>query len=439
MKNRCLVEIILFLAVAPGISNAETIYSTFLSGKTYQCCAGQIVSGPSATTAGGLIGQRQAAVAFTPTRNYILTQIELAFYFGGGPNSSRYNLSLNQDRDGVPGAVIESWGGLNAPSQSSGTSSIVQTVVSLPDIQISAGRQYWIVAFPSESNTFVVWNLNAVDGTGPGGRVAENLNNSAWSVYDVPRDSPAFEVQGSAEYPVTGFFPQVAVGGGYSTLFSVTNTGSTTASGNLILTDPQGNPLSVNGEIVDSSGITKPASAGNSFALTVPVGGTVFLLATGLNADSETKTGWAQLESTGGFLTGVAMYESVLDSKIQTSVGVFQSQPLQYATVPVDNDSNESKQTAYAIANPSSQTIAIKLALVGQDGAVVDDTVTVTLGPGEQTASYLWQEMARTNFRGSLVLRGQGGARFIAVALLDNQGLLTAIPLISGKSSSVPD
>lgn len=163
------------------------------------------------------------------------------------------------------------------------------------------------------------------------------------------------------------------------------------------------------------------------------------MLATGLNADSETKTGWAQLESTGGFLTGVAMYESVLDSKIQTSVGVFQSQPLQYATVPVDNDSNESKQTAYAIANPSSQTIAIKLALVGQDGAVVDDTVTVTLGPGEQTASYLWQEMARTNFRGSLVLRGQGGARFIAVALLDNQGLLTAIPLISGKSSSVPD
>jgi hypothetical protein len=207
----------------------------------------------------------------------------------------------------------------------------------------------------------------------------------------------------------------------------------------LILTDPQGNPLSVNGAITDSSGITEPALAGESFAITVPAGGTVFLLATGLNADSATKTGWAQLESTGGFLTGVATYEYVLDSKIQTSVGVLQSQTMQYATIPVDNDSNQSKQIAYAIANPSSQTIAIRLALVGQDGVVVDDTVTVTLGPGEQIARYLWQEMARTNFKGSLVLRGQGGARFIAVALLDKQGLLTAIPLISGKASSVPD
>jgi hypothetical protein len=438
MKNRCLAELVLFLAIAPGISNAETIYSTFLSGKTYQCCAGQIVSGPSATTAGGLIGQRQTAVAFTPTRNYILTQIELAFYFGNGPNSNRFNLSLNQDRDGVPGAVIESWGGLIAPSPSPGTSSIVQTVVSLPDIQLSAGRQYWIVAFPAESNTFVVWNLNALDGSGPGGRVAENLN-SVWSVYDLPRDSPAFEVQGSAKYPVTSYFPQVTVGGGYSTLFTVTNTGSTRASGSLILTDPQGNPLSMYGTITDSSGITGPASAGDSFPITVPAGGTVFLLAAGLSADSATKTGWGQLESTGGFLTGVATYEYMLDSKIQTMVGVLQSQTLQYATIPVDNDSSQGKQTAYAIANPSGQTIAIKLALVGQDGVVVDDTVTVTLGPGEQIARYLWQETARTNFKGSLVLRGQEGAGFIAVALLDKQGLLTAIPLIAGKASSVPD
>ncbi len=438
MKNRCLVELILFLAIASGISNAETIYSTFLSGKTYQCCAGQIVSGPSAATAGGLIAQRQTAVAFTPTRDYILGQISLAFYFGNGPNSNRYNLSLNQDRDGAPGTVIESWGGIIAPAPSGGTSSVVQTVVSLPDIQLSAGRQYWIVAFAAEPNTFVVWNLNAMDGSGPGGRVAENLN-SVWSVYDLPRDSPAFDVQGSAKHPFTSFFPQVAVGGGYSTLFTVTNTGSTSASGSLILTDPQGNPLMVYGTITDSSGITEPASAGDSFAVTVPVGGTVFLRATGLDVDSATKTGWGQLESTGGVLTGVATYEYVLDSKIQTTVGVLQSQTLQYATIPVDNDSSQNKQIAYAIANPSSQTIAIKLALVGQDGVVVDDSVTVTLGPGEQIARYLWRETARANFKGSLVLRGQAGARFIAVALLDTQGLLTAVPLIAGKASSVPD
>ena len=435
MKNRCLVELILCLAIAPGISRAETIYSTFLPGKTYQCCAGQFVSGSTATSAGRPIGQRQMAAAFTPAHNYILSQIEVAFYFPTGPNSNRFNLSLNQDSAGVPGAIIESWGGLIAPSQYGGTSSIVQTVVSLPNVQLSAGKQYWIVAFPADSNTFVVWNLNATDGTGRGGRNAENLG-SGWVVVDLPFDNLAFEVQGSAEYPVISFFPQVAVGGGYSTLFAATNTGSTTASGSLILTDPQGNPLSVDGALTNSSGVTQPTLTGHAFSFTVPAGGTVFLSTT-LTADGPINTGWGQLESTGGLLTGVVTYEYMAGSTLQTIVGVLQSQPLQYATIPVDNDSSQS--IVYAIANPSGQTIDIKLALVGQDGTVIDDTVTVTLGPGEQIAKYLWQEMGRTNFKGSLVLRGQAGASFIAVALVDKQGLFTVVPLIAGKAPGVPN
>jgi hypothetical protein len=105
----------------------------------------------------------------------------------------------------------------------------------------------------------------------------------------------------------------------------------------------------------------------------------------------------------------------------------------------VDNNTSQSKQTVYAIANPSSQTIAIKLALVGQDGTVVDDTVTVTLLPGQQIARYLWQDLARTNFKGSLVFRGQNGATFIAVALVEKQGVMAVIPLISGKAPGVPN
>jgi hypothetical protein len=105
MKNRSLVELILFLAIAPGISNAETIYSSFLPGQTYQCCAGQFVSGPTATFAGTLTGQKKIAAAFTPNQNYILTQIAVAFYFPNGPNMSRFNLSLNQDSGGVPGVT----------------------------------------------------------------------------------------------------------------------------------------------------------------------------------------------------------------------------------------------------------------------------------------------------------------------------------------------
>jgi hypothetical protein len=249
-------------------------------------------------------------------------------------------------------------------------------------------------------------------------------------------NSQVFNILGA---PSSTFFPWVAVGGGYSTLFTVTNTGSTSASGSMILTDQQGNPLSVNGTLTDSSGITQPALPGYSFPLTVPAGGAIFLSATGLTTGSPVTAGWGQLDSTGGSLSAVATYEYVVGSILQTMVGVLQSQPLQYATIPVDNDTSQSKQTVYAIANPSSQTIAIKLALVGQDGTVIDDTVTLTLLPAQQIARYLWQDLGRTNFKGSLVLRGQSGATFVAVALVEKQGVLTVIPVISGKAPGVPN
>ncbi len=119
-------------------------------------------------------------------------------------------------------------------------------------------------------------------------------------------------------------------------------------------------------------------------------------------------------------------------------VGVVPSQPLQYLTILVDNDVSQGKQVAYAIANPSGQNIILKLALVDQSGTVVDDTATIPLGPGQQVARYLWQDVPRTNFKGSLVLRGQSGATFVAVALADRQGFLTVIPPVSGKAPGVP-
>ncbi len=236
------------------------------------------------------------------------------------------------------------------------------------------------------------------------------------------------------------YFPQVAVGGGYTTVFTITNTGVTAASGIVTLTDQQANPFSVNGILTDSLGTAQPAAAGSFFPFTVPSGGTIFLSAAGLTANTPTTSGWAELQSIGGSLTGAATYEYASGGILQFMVGVLQSPLLQFATIPVDNDSTQNKQMAYAIANPSSQTISIKLALVGQDGTVVDDTLTVTLGPGQQTARFIsWDLPARANFKGSMVLRGQAGASFTAVALEQKQGLYTVIPLVSGKAPGIPN
>jgi hypothetical protein len=228
--------------------------------------------------------------------------------------------------------------------------------------------------------------------------------------------------------PSATYFPQIAVGGGWSTHFSFINTGLIEASGNLILSDPRGNPLAVDGELTDPFGITRPAQQASSFAFSIPPGGSVFLSAV---APDGIRTGWARLESSGGSLNGMATYEYVSGGIEKCFVNFPQSQPLQLAAVPVEMDNNIGKLPAYAIANPNAQAISIKMTLIAQDGTVVDDSVTINLGPGEQIVRYLVQDLAINQFRGVLVFRAQGTQTFVALALLDKKGQLAAIPLIS--------
>jgi hypothetical protein len=226
------------------------------------------------------------------------------------------------------------------------------------------------------------------------------------------------------------FFPQVAAGGGYSTFFTITNTGATAASGNLILTDQQGLPLTVSSEL----------GLGSSFALTIPSGGTFFLTANPLSAGDPPRSGWARLESLGGSLTALGTFQYVAGGSLQTIAGVQQAQPLQFATIAVDNDDSQQMYTGYAAANPTSQNISINIAVVDQNGSVVDDSLSIPLGPGQQIARYLHQDLpARLKFRGSMVLRVRDGYAFVAAALLQKQGRVTVVPVIPGKAPNVPN
>jgi trimeric autotransporter adhesin len=269
----------------------------------------------------------------------------------------------------------------------------------------------------------------------PMGIAADDFGNLFIADYDNNRIRKVTLESSTARY-----FPQVVAGDGYSTLFTVNNTGTAVASGVLRLTDPQGNPLLVKGTIRDSVGITQVAMSGAAFPFTVPARGQVFLLVTGLAAEDPVKVGWGQLKSTEGSLRGAAILEYGVGSTVQTVTGILQSPLLKYATTTVDNDGSQGRWISYAIANPSNQTIDIELALTGQDGTAIGDTVTFTLGANQQVSKYLSQDFARTVFKGSLAIRGrQEGASFIAVAIVDNQGLLTAIPLKSGTALGAAD
>jgi sugar lactone lactonase YvrE len=230
------------------------------------------------------------------------------------------------------------------------------------------------------------------------------------------------------------YFAQVAIGSGYSTLFSISNAGSTAASGVLRLTDPRGEPLSVSFTLEDSDGTTLASSSGSTFLLAVPSGKRVLLSAKALADEAPVQVGWGNLESTSGLLNGTALYEYSAGSTLQEMVDAFRSPLSQSATFAVDNDAGQNRQIAYAIANPGNQAISIQLTLVGQDGRATNDSTMLRLGPKEQIARYLWMDLACSNFKGSLVLQGQAGASFIAEAILDDQGLLTAIPVTSGSA-----
>jgi len=204
----------------PPICGASIVYSSFLPGGSYFTSGPFGVEGPDSDIANFTgLGLTEAAGAFTPTDNYTLTQIDVAVVFavgfhGFGVDTGGFNLSLNQDSGGTPGAAIESWTGLDAPTVSSGTSaSIVDTVLSVSAASMLAGNQYWIVASPADSTTYDFWEVNDATGSSGIGGVFALGKAAGWGIID--NNAPyalAFDVQGVADTPEPGTANALVIG-----------------------------------------------------------------------------------------------------------------------------------------------------------------------------------------------------------------------------------
>src|SRR5687767_2571168 len=88
----------------------------------------------------------------------------------------------------------------------------------------------------------------------------------------------------------TLYFPQVAFGGGYSTTFTLTNTGTTAVSSTLTFYDQNG---------IVRADLNRPVSlaAGNSTRITLP------------NTGSGISVVWGELAAGAGTVQGVATFE----------------------------------------------------------------------------------------------------------------------------------
>ncbi len=231
-------------------------------------------------------------------------------------------------------------------------------------------------------------------------------------------------------------FPQLAAGGGYATTFTMTNTGDSIATGILKLTDQAGNPLEVT-----ASGSTQSAAnvsvmlsgTGSSFPLSLPPGASTVLTATRPGA-SDTKTGWAKVDSSGGNLSGVAAFEYSDGGVIKSIAGVLSSQPLEAAAIPLDNDESRNRFAGFAVANTGETDVHLTVTTLKEDGTVAEMIRPAELnpiGPQKQVARFLHEYLpGRSTFRGSMTLTSQPGERFAVVALTSNQALFTTIPVI---------
>jgi hypothetical protein len=241
----------------------------------------------------------------------------------------------------------------------------------------------------------------------------------------------------------TALFAHVAVGGGWNTVFTFVNTGSTDISGNLILTANDGTPLSV--VLADPAAGTQAGTTGgpveavgSSVPISIPVGGITVMAATPVGSSDPTKTGWARIESSGGQIGGVATFQ-LFDSNgnLTTAAGVLSADAVSAATIPVDNDNAQNRQVGYALANPSNVPLTIK-AVVLDNAGNVQKSFTIQLAPGAQTAAFLWQNDASfLKFRGTLVLISQSSTNFSVTSLVQNGSLYTAIPVIPSKDPNV--
>jgi hypothetical protein len=236
----------------------------------------------------------------------------------------------------------------------------------------------------------------------------------------------------------TALFGHIAIGQGYTTLFSLLNTGSDAVIGNLILTGQDGLPLSAN--LSSSEGTT---AVGSSIALHISPGGATFVTATSLSGGDPMKVGWARVESSGGKLGGVATFQYAPSGPLLTVAGVLSSTLVSSATIPVNDDLNAGRVTGYAVANPGSSPITIMVMEVSGDGAGVTALKPIDLAPGKQISQFLYEDpLAISRLQGSAVFVGESGATFTVVALVMVQGasgpLFTTIPVVEGTGITIP-
>ncbi len=164
-------------------------------------------------------------------------------------------------------------------------------------------------------------------------------------------------------------FPQIAVGGGYQTTLLLLNTSDEIEAGKLKFFSDKGTPFAL--RFIDMN------VADTTYAYTIPAGGFLRLIAD--PADSEVRSGWAQLVPDAGKSTpaGAAVFSLTSNGILVTEAAVPAASATQHVRIFVDK--SDSHDTGVAIANPGDVANRVTATAYQMDGITPAGTGAIPL------------------------------------------------------------
>jgi len=211
------------------------------------------------------------------------------------------------------------------------------------------------------------------------------------------------------DIPFDIYFAHFASGAGYLTTFTLINTGTTAATGFLQPYDSLGRGLNAIQMSVPPRGV-------NHF--TIGSSGPTLV------------TGWARYSGSGGKVSGFATFQSFQSGFVKAAAGMLSSNLSLSVTIPAGFNMLLDQYVGYALANPGTEEVIVRVALYSAEGVPAAEPFTITLDPGQQKAQFVHENFPDlVDFDGTLVVTSESGGPFLATALSQIKGALAMLPV----------
>jgi len=144
----------------------------------------------------------------------------------------------------------------------------------------------------------------------------------------------------------------------------------------------------------------------------------------------------------------VASFQTTQGNLVTSIAGVLAAQPIDSGTIPVDNDATRGRRAGFAVANPNSFDIHVRIIVLDENGHQVGSSLVPPelnpLRPERQVAKFLDEYLPQlTTFKGTMILLPDSpGSQIVAVALSISQGLtslgsMSVIPVVPGHTPAI--